>query len=705
MGLGGLLGEVMAPKGAGDFLKGHYMAIGYRGAEGRPNVAARAAATASLLAGHRKAIYANDRIAGSIRGMFGVISEGERAAAQEYASRYPERHFLTNADHFAPDYQTLLGKGINGIIGDIGASLRRHAHDPGRTDFLEAARTCMGAFREMVGQYAEAAEASGAAEGREMAAACRNLTSGPPETFREALQLVWLAHVSFLCDKRNAMALGRMDQYLLPFYGRDVAGGRLSRGEAVSLLAHTFAKIGEFRMHGCDDVVNICIGGLRRDGSGGVSDLSHDILEAVRICDIPGPNLSARIYEGAPRPFLDACLQVIGTGLGYPALMNDGVNVPALARHGYSDEDCRDHCFVGCIENFIQGRQPPWSDGRFNTPKFLELALNDGVCMLTGKRMGPPTGEAGSFRDMAGFMGAFEAQIRHGAAAYMEWFLGFGAGLHGPDHQQPYLSCFCQDCIGRGLDINGGGALYPSAHGACGMGIATVADSLAAIEKVVFDDREADMATVRKAAEADFAGYGPLAARLRAAPKYGNDDGYVDKYAVWYVDFLHDAFKGYGTRDGGPIYIAMASNVQNVSAGLEVAATPDGRPARRPLSDAASPSCGRDLGGPTATMSSVSKPDYTKVACGTVLNQRYEPSSFADPRARGKLCSLIEGYFAKGGQEVQINAVSRETLLDAMENPESHGSLVVRVSGFSAYFASLGRPIQEDILGRTEHRV
>ncbi len=234
------------------------------------------------------------------------------------------------------------------------------------------------------------------------------------------------------------------------------------------------------------------------------------------------------------------------------------------------------------------------------------------------------------------------------------------------------------------------------------MGIATVADSLAAIEKVVYSEKAVSMTALRDALRADFAGSEDLRARLLHAPKYGNNLDAADRYAVWFVAVHDEIFSRYRTPDGGPIYTAIASNVSNIPAGKEIAATPDGRRSGQPVSDAASPSHGMDKNGPTAVMQSLAKPDYTRVSCGTVLNQKYSPALFLD-RNRAKLLALIKVYFQKGGQELQINAVSRELLADAMEHPEKYRDLVVRVSGFSAYFTQLDRRVQMDILERTEH--
>lgn len=226
-------------------------------------------------------------------------------------------------------------------------------------------------------------------------------------------------------------------------------------------------------------------------------------------------------------------------------------------------------------------------------------------------------------------------------------------------------------------------------------------DSLAAVEKVVFTDGAATLEELRDALAANFEGYEDLRKKLLAAPKYGNNDDFADKYAIWFVDTLFAIFSKFRTRDGGAFYIAMAANVSNIAAGKIIAATPDGRRAGEPLSDAASPTYGRDVRGATATLNSVSKPDYTKVACGTVLNQKFSPSMFEGEK-RKKLSALLRVYFQKGGQEMQINATSREVLKDAMAHPENYPQLVVRVSGFSALFVTLDRDVQEDILRRTQ---
>lgn len=610
-------------------------------------------------------VYDNDLIVGNEKSLFTTAGKQTLDEARALDERIGDRTFTTNKDHYTPNYEHLLSVGITGLIDEIEASKLKN---PDRCELLDAMRHTLDGFIIMIQKYAAAADKKGNIFARDN---CIAITKGAPKTFAQALQLVWFCHIAFKMELRNAMALGRMDQYLYPFFDT------VTPEAALELLENTFIKIKR------DDVINICIGGTNIDGGCDVNELSYIILKAVGNCNVPGPNLSARIGSSTSDQFLDECLKVIGSGLGYPALMNDEVCIKALKRYGYADEDIYNFSFVGCIENFITGKQPPWSDGRFDTPRYLYNVDIDGI------------------DSMDEYMRRFEKVLEYAVGEYVAKFRARNESVNPKYFPQPFLSCFCHDCIGRGLDINDGGAVYPSAHGAALMGVATTADSLAAIEKLVFVDKTATLEDIYTAMHANFVGYDDLKKELVDAPKYGNNDDFVDKYAVWFLDFLSGEFAKHKTRDGGGIYVAMAANISNIHAGALIGATPDGRLAGEPLSDAASPTYGRDRGGATVTINSVSKPDYTKVACGTVINQKFSPEMFSDKK-RPKLLALIKTYFKKGGQEMQINATSREVLMDAMAHPENYGALVVRVSGFSAYFVTLDPRVQKDILNRTQ---
>lgn len=701
MSLKELKAEMETCRAEGTYALTSLLAKGYAQDMSQSNVLRRADGIYTLFTEHGKYVYKNDRILGSMRGMY--IENFELFPdADKIVDAMGRRTFMTCFDHYAPNYEHFLKDGIDGTIKNIDASLAKYEGDEVKTDFLKAARKSMQAMSIVLEQYADEAEKLGL---NEAAQRCRAVAHRAPQTFGEALQLTFIIYTLFSYEGRYAMAFGRMDQFLYPYYEADKKAGRITREDAEDLMACTLYKLCErTKLWGCDDVSNIAIGGVKpEDGSDAVNELSYIILNAVNACHIPGPNLSARISKHTSMDFIDECLKVVGTGLGYPAMMNDEVNIAALERYGYKTEDCRNYCMVGCIENFIQGKQPPWSDGRYNSPKYIELALNNGMDTISGMQRGPKTGDASEFSTMEQFMEALDAQMRYGAKCYMEDVLAHYANKPPMDFQQPFLSCFCDDCIERGLDINMGGAHYPSAHGAACMGIGTMADCLAAIEKLVYNDKIMTLPQMVDILKANFEGYEKERAMMLACPKYGNNDDFVDKYAKWYIEEHYNIFKDYKTVDGGPVYIAIASNIQNIEAGTHIAATPDGRFSQSEESDAASPMHGMDKHGPTAALLSLAKPDYTKSATGTVVNQKYPPSAFEDEEKRRKLGAMIRVYFNHGGQEIQINSISRDTLYDAMNNPEKYSSMVVRVSGFSAYYTRLEKDVQLDILKRTEH--
>ncbi len=685
----------------GTYAPYYYRYLGQRDHLGEPVAIMRAHGIYSIFANTTPVIYKNDLVAGSKKGAYTSKEDFVLDQANDFISKIGERTFITNKSHYAPNYDKLLSVGVTGIIEEIDSSLNAHASDEKKCETLSAMKTAFSGFVRMIENYAEKAKAlrNNAEYDKDrldfIASNCRAIAKGRPQTFAQALQLVWFCHTAFLLEGRGAMAFGSLDRFLYPFYKRDVEAGILTKEHAVELLENIFIKLEP------DNVVNICIGGTDPEGKCIINDLSYCILWAVKNCNVPGPNLSLRVTADTPDDFMDEALKSIGTGLGYPALMNNDVNVAALKKYGYSHDDVHNHVMVGCIENFITGKQPPWSDGRFDAPVYFEYLLNDGISRFRSA-VGYDTGDIKGITSMQEFMKRFEAQLDYGVKEYCTFFNARNNSINQEYYAEPFLSCFCDDCIGRGLDINCGGSIYPSVHGVGVMGIGTICDSLAAIEKVVFTDKYATLEEIRDALNSNFEGYDELRKKLLAAPKYGNNDDFVDKYAIWLVDYMSKLFSKYKTRDGGGIYISMASNVSNIYAGETIAATPDGRKQGEPLSDAASPTYGRDINGVTSTLASVAKPDYTAVACGSVVNQKFSPSIFEDG-TRDKLLTLIRTYFAKGGQEIQINATSRKVLLDAMEHPESYRSLVVRVSGFSDYYTRLAKGVQLDILNRTQH--
>ena len=683
----------------GPYLPQYFRFLGYKRDFSASPAFFRANGIHAVFSETKPVILKNELIAGNLELLHEEVDQLLLDYAGKVVKNFGERTFFTNKDHFAPNYHHVLQIGIPGLIDEIDASIEMHKNDAEKCDTLGAMRHTLCGFTQMIRNYAQAAQECKNIDGYNLERLegiienCNAIVAGKPQTFAQALQLVWFCHMAFWMECRNAMALGRMDQYLYPFYKADIEKGIITEDQVIELLENVFIKLQR-------DIINICIGGQNSSGECQINPLSLCILKAVRNCNVPGPNLSLRLTENTPDEFLDECLKTIGTGLGYPALMNDDVNIAALKKYGYDEEDVYNYCMVGCMENFITAMQPPWTDGRFDTPRYFDYLFNRGVS-VTNESIGLDSGDLEDIGSMQEFMAVFEKQLAYGAAEYCANFHRLNNSINQAYYPEPFLSCFCYDCIGRGLDINNGGSKYPSVHAPALMGIGTTADSLAAIEKVVFIDKKASLTEIRNALNNNFDGYEELHKELLSAPKYGNNDDFVDKYAVWFIDFLSKEFKKYKTRDGGGIYVAASANISNIHAGKIINATPDGRKRGEPLSDAASPTYGRDVKGPTTTINSISKPDYTNVACGSVVNQKFSPAMFTDEK-RKKLLALIRTYFKKGGQEIQINSTSRETLQKAMQEPEKYKNLVVRVSGFSAFYITLDRAVQLDILNRTQ---
>ncbi|NLG49281.1 MAG: hypothetical protein GX552_04125 [Chloroflexi bacterium] len=634
------------------------------------------------------------------------VDEQAFAHYREINAAIGERTFVTNSDHAAVDYCGVLEVGLPGRLAEV-----RRSHDaqtdPARRAFLDSVAITLEAAIRFCRRWAAACRqvAADAAPARQrelsrMAADLEAIAEGAPATFPQAVQLVWLIQVIFNLEGRGAMAFGRMDQYLYPFYARSLEQGQEKQARAT--LECMWAKLEEPLM--VNPIQNIAIGGQTRDGADAVNPLSYLILDVTRTMGTPLSNLSARLCAKTPDAFYDACCEVIKTGIGFPAVFNDEVLVPALVSLGIPVEDAREVAFVGCIETFIPGKMPPWSDSRVNLLRCVDRVLRNGRDGLDGERRGPCTGEPETLTTFDDFMAAYARQVEHMVAEHCEEINAHKRALNGADFTSPFLSAFIHDCVERGLDVNMGGARYRDFHGPAGMALGSTSDALAAVRLFVYDRQQLTWPELLAALDADYQGYDGLRLRLlNAAPKYGNDVPYVDQIAAEVVRIFTTAVLRQRTPSGGRHVPLMAANVSNIPAGREVGATPDGRRALEPVSDAASPTFGRDRRGPTAAMTSLSRVDYRPVIGGTVVNMKFSPETLTGAEGTAILRSLIQTYFRQGGMQLQCNVTGRETLEAARRNPEAYRDLVVRVSGFSALYVYLDDAVQRDILVRTEH--
>ncbi len=667
-------------------MRPYWRALAYREHADEPEPIVRAQAFRKVLLSTPVHLYRGELICGSRRGWFanelpeGVVQVDYDALVQEH-NRRGQRDFLAGWDHSLADYPTLLSVGIKGLLARIRDSQSRHKGESEQT-CLKSMSIVIEAFSDFIKRHAAAARGCGR---KDLAEVLERIALDPPETLHEAMQLVWLTNIAFSSEGRYAMALGRLDQYLWPFFKRDLAANRIAREQARELLCHLWSHIEEI-----GEVTNICIGGLTPDGADATNELSYLCLDATRLVQSPSTNLSARFHDGSPADFHRACFGVIRTGVGFPAIFNDHVLLEGLEEIGIAPQVARDYCMVGCIETMLAGRQQAWSDSRFNMPLQLMTALND------LRTQADVTYEQ--------VFEAFLAQMSKAIAQHAKDINHHIAAFPADRFPDPFLSALTRDCIGRARDINDGGAEFKRFHGICLMGLATTADSLAALKKLVFEERKVTLPRLMSALDADFRDDEPLRLMLeRKAPKYGNDDESVDSIAVELVDWASRECLKHEILGGGRFVSAMAANISNIPAGREVGATPDGRRAFTPLSDAASPYFGRDVHGPTAFLNSVAKPDYHRVLTGSVINMRFDPAQFRSEDGARWFGALTKAFVKNRIPELQFNFTDNATLEAAQKEPQRYGNLVVRVSGFSAYFVYLDREVQKDIMRRRAH--
>ena len=664
-------------------IRSYWFEKAFRHYAGEPAPVQWAHAFAGVLEHMELHTFQDDVIPGSRLGFLATcLPEGEDehgfAAVVEAGKSRRRRDFGAGWDHTLADYPTLLSEGIDGLQARIDGSARVHT-SPAEQATLQGMRTALEGFSRFIRRHAALATSPDARERMEW------ISRQPPRTFHEAIQLVWLTQLAFASGWRYANALGRIDQYLWRFYEADLAAGRLDHEGAMDLLCSLWARV-----HELGEVTNICVGGLRPDGQDGTNALSYLCIEATRLVKSPHTNLSARFHDDTPDDFHRAAFECIRTGLGFPAIFNDHVLIPGLEEIGIPVEIARDHCMVGCIETMLAGRQQAWSDSRFNAP---------GVMLAALRRLA-----AGPVQDWTRLQALFEAEFGDRIASHVDMVNAHIASFPVAEFPDPFLSALTHDCIGRARDLNAGGAQFRRFHGIAVMGLANVADGLAAIRKLVLEDGKVALADVVKALDSDFDGFEPLRQLLlNGAPKYGNGDAYVDDIAAWVVKISAETCLRHHTIDGGRFIAAMAANVSNIAAGRETGATPDGRRARTPLSDAASPFFGRDVNGPTAFLRSVAVPDYRRILTGSVINMKFEPEYFTGEEGVQRFGALTRFFVRNRIPELQFNFTGTKVLLEARRNPREYHDLVVRVSGFSSYFVWLDPAVQDDIIRRRGH--
>jgi len=649
----------------------------------------------------------------------------------EWHDAYGAGLFTEFMEQRAPGHTVLDGKiyelGLDDFKVGIAAALEAldFAADPEAWDKREELRSmaiACDAASLFAQRHADLAERmAGTCENPErkcelakIAEGCRRVPDSAPRDFHEALQAYWFCHLAVITELNgwDAFSPGHLDQHLLPFYRKGLAEGSLTEERARELLEAFFVK---FNNHPAPpkvgvtaaesgtytDFANINLAGLLADGSDGSSEVSHLLLDVIETMHMVQPSNNVQISVRTPDAFLKHALRVVRMGYGFPSVFNADAVVREQVRMGKSLEDARAGGCSGCVETGAFGKEAYILTGYVSLPKILELALHDGTDPVTGRRLGPETGDPAGFKTFDDLFDAFRAQLRRVLDVKIAGNM-LVERMYAALMPAPFLSVLTDDCIEKGRDYNAGGARYNNTFIQF-VGIGTITDSLAALSQMVFDEKILDMAAFVSALDDDFKGREALRQRLlNKTHRYGNDDDYADGLMKRVFDELVALVDGRPNGKGGHYRVEMLPTTSHVYFGTMTGATPDGRRAGAPLSEGISPVQGADRKGPTAVMRSAGKMDHIMTG-GTLLNMKFTPSLLEGEAGIDNLARLVRGYFKMDGHHVQFNVVGADTLRAAQVDPQSHRDLIVRVAGYSDYFCDLSSALQDEIIARTEH--
>ncbi len=559
------------------------------------------------------------------------------------------------------------------------------------------------------------------AELEKIAEVCTNVPAKPAKTFHEAVQSFWFIH---LCQNLEtsfqAESPSRMDQYLYPMYEQDViVNGTVSRQEAAEILGCLFVKINELtcvknsyeknNIPGTTlQATTIC--GVDREGNDASNELSYMLLEVLAQVEFPQPPIYVRYHPGIDKKVWLKAIEVnIRRGDGNPAFMSDICRIPTFVDHGISLEDARDWAAAGCAGSLIPGVSTHGGSlgiNYINLAKVMEYVMNDGKDPRTGVQIGLHTGDVSTFTTAEQFIDAFKKQFDY-LIAIMARMARISAYVDINNYHIPFISALLGDCIDKAMDARAGGVRYPQfLYHIADRGLQNVADSIAAIKKVVLEDKRITMAELQEALAANFEGKDYIRALLKAAPKYGNDDDYVDTIFSELSDWLGKRIRQERNPFGGDLWAGRSGAMAHVSFGRVTGPLPDGHKAGEPIADGfCSPSQGCDTHGPTCVFNSASKAVHVDNSTAALMNMKFEKKLFKNEANIANLGAMLESYFERGGFHVQINIIDKDTMISAQEKPEDYTNLMVRVAGYSAFFVDLPRSLQNEIISRTSEEI
>lgn len=597
-------------------------------------------------------------------------------------------------------------------------------NDPEASDKMEELKAmdiCCDAVIILGERYHEMAVEKAAAETdpkrkAELEQIAKNLEVVPahkPQTFWQAIQLYWFTHLAVTTELNpwDAFSPGRLDQHLNPYYEADVKAGILDDEHALELLECLWVKfynqpapvkVGITLKESATytDFANINTGGVTPEGKNGVNNVSYLILDCMDEMKLVQPNSNVTISKKTPQKFLKRACEISRKGWGQPAFYNTEAQITELINAGKSLEDARRGGSSGCVETGAWGNEAYILTGYMNIPKIFQLTLFNGFDEYSGKQLGLQLGYAKDFKTFDELWTAFKKQLKHFVDIKIRGN-NVIERLYAEEMPAPCLSVVTNDCISNAKDYNAGGARYNTNY-IQGVGIGTVTDCVASVKYNVFDEKNFTMEELIDAMEHDFEGYDYIYSLVHdKTPKYGNDDDYADELMREIFDLYHDTIVGRPNMKGGKYGIDMLPTTCHVYFGDVILATPNGRKAHKPVSEGISPEKSADTNGPTAVIKSCAKMDHLATA-GTLLNQKFTPNVVAGEAGLNNMASLVRSYFAMDGHHIQFNVVDRQTLIEAQKHPEDHKDLIVRVAGYSDFFRNLDKPLQDEIIERTE---
>ena len=695
----------------------------------------------------------------------------EAIRAIEHNIFTPGNYFYNGVGHVTVKYEEVLAIGYEGIMAKAQAELDKCQVGDGdyarRSHFLNAVILSCQAVIEYAQRYAAladqmASECSDPVRKEELQVIALNCSRVPAKgagSFYEACQSFWFVQQLIQLESSgHSISPGRFDQYMYPYYKKDIENGNITREFAQELMDCIWVKLND--LNKCRDAAsaegfagyslfqNLIAGGQNKDGEDVTNDLSFMSIQASMHVHLPQPSLSVRVWNGSPHEFLIKAAELTRTGIGLPAYYNDEVIIPSLQNRGLSLEDAREYNIIGCVEPQKAGKTDGWHDAAFfNMCRPLELVFSNG--MDRGELVGVETGDVTQMETFEEFYDAYKKQMDYCISLLVNADNAIDVA-HGERCPLPFLSCMVDDCMKKGLSVQEGGAVY-NFTGPQGFGIANMADSLYAIRQLVYKDKKITMAELKEALAWNYgkgidtqtaadmtasvlkemerqgqtvdektaasvlemilgmqpdqqqkARYEEIHHMIDEVPKFGNDIPEVDYFARDVAYTYTRPLQNYKNPRGGQFQAGLYPVSANVPLGGQTGATPDGRYAHTPVADGVSPSAGKDVKGPTAAANSVARLDHFIVSNGTLFNQKFHPSALVGREGLEKFVALIRSYFDQKGMHVQFNVVDKETLLDAQKNPEKYKHLVVRVAGYSALFTTLSRSLQDDIIRRTE---